>query len=293
MKVVNMHPLFHSLRLYIKLARPKHWLKNGLVFVPLLYAHNMAKPGLLLATVQCFAAFCLLSSAVYIVNDIIDAAEDRKHPLKKNRPIASGALAANRAVIVAAVLFVASLFLTVAGYGNYQVLIFALLYAVLNLAYSFLLKHYAVIDCFCIAAGFVLRIFAGGAAGNSAISEWLFLTMTAVSLFMAFGKRRGEMLQVAADDTRKVLASYEMQFLTGMIFVCAGLTVVFYALWAMMNMSAMIYTTPLVLFIVSRYLLDIHGKTSHGDPTAIILGDKGLLIAVVIFGLLSVALLYL
>jgi 4-hydroxybenzoate polyprenyltransferase len=285
---------FQTIRMYITLARPSHWLKNGLIFVPLLYANNITQLSLLISAIQCFAAFCLLTSAVYIVNDIIDAAKDRRHPIKKNRPIAAGRVAVNRALFIAVFLYAISFTLTVVGYGNYQVMLFALLYALLNLAYSLLLKHYAILDCFCIAAGFVLRIFAGGAASNSAISEWLFLTMVAVSLFMAFGKRRGEMVQVAANTaTRKVLASYNVQFLDGMIFVCAGLSVVFYALWSMLNRPAMIYTVPLVIFIVCKYLLTVHGETSHGDPTAIILSDKGLLLAVGIFGLLSVALLYL
>ena len=289
MKVI----FIHRMQMYLKLARPKHWLKNVLIFVPLLYARNFTELDLLLSTIQCFFAFCLLTSAVYIINDIIDIKEDRKHPIKKERPLAAGKVAINTALIVAVFLFFLSLSLTLMGYGNYHIMLFALLYVALNLAYSFRLKHYAIIDCFCIAAGFVLRIFAGGAAGNSGISEWLFLTMTAVSLFMAFGKRRGEMVQVFdTDSTRKVLASYDWHFLNGMIFVCAGLSVVFYALWAMLNVSAMIYTVPVVIFIVCKYLLILHGKTSHGDPTAIVLGDKGLLAAVVVFGLLSIVLLY-
>ena len=117
--------------------------------------------------------------------------------------------------------------------------------------------------------------------------------MVAVSLFMAFGKRRGEMMRVNdTDTTRKVLASYNLGFLNGMIFTCAGLSIVFYALWALLSVSMMIYTVPLVIFIVCKYLLIVHGESSHGDPIAVILGDKGLMGAILVFGLLSVILLY-
>ena len=278
---------------FIVLARPKHWLKNVLIFVPLLYAHKLFEPLLLRTTVLTFVAFCLLSSAVYVINDIVDSARDRQHPVKSRRPIAAGQVGRGQAVCFAAALFAAGFALPLFGGGTDLILLFAACYVLLNLAYSFWLKHVAIVDCFCIAAGFVLRIYAGGAASGDAITEWLFLTMAAASLFMAFGKRCGEMLHVKdIDKTRTVLRRYNVGFLNGMIFVCAGLAIIFYALWAMANDVRMVYTVPFVIFIVCRYLLNLHSKTSQGDPTSVILSDKVLLAAVGIFGVVSVALLY-
>ena len=284
----------HAIRPFVVLARPKHWLKNVLLFVPILYARNLFEPDLLISTVWAFFAFCLLSSAVYVVNDLADVRRDQQHPTKRERPIASGRIGRPQAVCFAAFLFGAGFSLAFWGTDAVFVLLFAACYVLLNLAYSFWLKHIAILDCFCIAAGFVLRIYAGGAASRDGITEWLFLTMTAISLFLAFGKRRGEMLCVSdAGATRRVLAQYNLRFLDGMLFVSAGLAIIFYALWAMVNVTAMVYTVPLVIFIVCRYLLILHGETSHGDPTTIIWGDKGLLAALGLFGVLSVVLLYL
>jgi len=278
---------------YMTLVRPKHWLKNVLVFVPILYARNLTNLDLLRDAILCFASFCLLSSAIYAVNDIVDVENDRKHPTKNKRPIASGKISVGEAIVIAIFLCVVGSLLLLIGYNNYRVVLYAVLFALLNIAYSFFLKHIVIIDCFCIAAGFVLRIFAGAAASNSDVSEWLFLTMTAVSLFMAFGKRRVEIVLVDENAlTRKALASYNLHFLDGIIFVCAGLSVVFYALWSMASISTMIYTVPLVIFIVCKYLLIVQSETYREDPISIIFGDKGLFLAACIFGLLSVVLLY-
>jgi len=283
------------IRPFIVLLRPKHWLKNGLLFVPILYAHNLFELNLLLQVVWAFMAFCLLSSAIYVVNDLADAERDRRHPTKRQRPIASGQVGRRQAVCLAILLFLGGFSLAILGSNTIFVFLFALSYVLLNLAYSFWLKHHAIIDCFCIAAGFVLRIYAGGAANDGGgITGWLFLTTTAVSLFMAFGKRRGEMIHMTGDNTtRNVLGSYNLHFLNGVIFVCAGLSIVFYSLWAMSNVPAMIYTVPPVIFIVCKYLLIVHGEASCGDPISVVLGDKTLLAAIGIFSVLSVTLLYL
>jgi 4-hydroxybenzoate polyprenyltransferase len=248
---------------------------------------------ILLSTAICFLAFCFISSAVYVTNDIFDAEKDRGHPIKKKRPIASGQIKTGKAVILAAFLFAFGFYIAIAGQDSYLAALFMALYVLVNLAYSFALKHFVIIDCFCIASGFIFRIYAGGAASGSDISEWLFLTMIAVTLFMAFGKRRCEIMQVSdTAKTRKVLASYDLSFLNGIIFCCAGLSVVFYSLWAITGIPAMIYTVPLVIFISCKYLLSVHGDNSHGDPVSVILGDKSLMAAIGVLGLTSVILLY-
>jgi 4-hydroxybenzoate polyprenyltransferase len=270
--------------------RPKHYLKNALIFVPVVYSFNLTNPSLLLAAVIAFVALCLLASGIYVVNDIVDCEKDKAHPKNRTRPIASGAISVKAAKIFAIALIVASFAIMIA-FGRGGVLTFALLYFLLNLHYSFSLKHKPVIDCFCIAAGFVLRVFIGGAAIGLYISEWMFLTIAAGSLFLAFGKRRGELLQLG-EGGRKVLGGYPQEFLNGAVFACAAVSIVFYALWAMTSVPLMVYTVPLLIFIVCKYLLNTHAENSYGDPITVIFGDKVLIGAIVIFGLISILALY-
>jgi len=279
---------------FVRLARPKHYVKNVLVFVPLVYSQNMASADMLLSALVCFAAFCLLASGIYAVNDIADCEKDRAHPINKTRPIAAGKIS-KRAASSFATICIALSFSLFLLFGGGVVLLFGGLYLVLNLAYTFKLKHFPIIDCFCIAAGFLLRIYAGGAAIGEGVSEWLFLTITAGSLFMAFGKRRGEMLHLSRggeQTARKVLAGYDMGFLNGIMFACSGVAVVFYALWAMTSTPLMIYTVPLFIFIICKYLLNVHNEKSFGDPVSVIFSDKVLVGAVALLGILSILFLY-
>ena len=237
-----------------------------------------------------FASFCLISSAVYAFNDICDADKDAAHPVKRSRPVASGAISKRKAAILTAVLSIAGL--AVGFTVNLTVMILVAAYLALNMLYSKRLKHKPVLDCFSIAAGFVLRVYTGGAASGEPVSDWLFLTIVAMSLFMAFGKRRGELAKVRNAETREVLHRYDGAFLLGMVWVCAGLAIVFYSLWAMNREHNMIFTVPLIIFLVSRYLLRLSDPDSHGDPTTVLFKDKVLLAAGGVYGVLTVALLY-
>jgi 4-hydroxybenzoate polyprenyltransferase len=280
---------------YIKVIRPKNWLKNVFVFIPLVFAIELFNADKLVPTVLAFAAFCMISSSVYLFNDICDAKKDTLHPVKKNRPIASGKIGRAPACVFALLLAGGGIALSLLTVNAAMTLI-AGGYLVLNLAYTLYLKHVVVFDCFCIAAGFVLRVYAGGMASGSAVSDRLFLTIVSASLFMAFGKRRGELLKIGDEAiTRKVLQRYDLDFLKGMVFVCASLAITFYALWAMERGSHMIYTVPLIIFMITRYLLNIHRGDSdetHGDPTSVIFADKPFLVMGVLYAILVVALLY-
>lgn len=274
----------------IKLMRPKHYLKNVLVFLPIVYSQNILNLDKLFSVILCFIALCLVASGIYAVNDIADCEKDKEHPINKTRPVASGQIKKPVALVFALFLFALG-FLLMAVFGGALVLFIAALYVLLNLAYSFKLKHYALIDCFCISASFVLRVYLGGAVIGEVISDWLFLTITAGSLFMAFGKRRGELIQVGnTDAARKVLGGYNLGFLNGIIFTCSGICIIFYSLWAMLN--GLIYTVPLAIFIVFRYLFSIYNGVSYGDPITVIYGDKMLLAAISVFGVLSMIFLY-
>ena len=280
------------MQMYMKELRPEDWLKNVFVWVPVVFSLQLFSRVSVLATGIAFIAFCLVSSAVYTFNDICDAQKDAMHPTKCKRPIASGAISRKNAGILCVVLVISGCVLSYIV--DYRVFLIVITYLIINLVYTLVLKHVAVFDCFCIAAGFVLRTFAGGYACGEYVSDWLFLTIVSMSLFMAFGKRRAEMLDIDEDSQRVVLQSYNLTFLNNTVFVCAGLAIVFYSLWAMNVGTNVLYTVPLVIFIVLKYLLVITGSAnnSSGNPTDVVLTNKTLLGAGAALGIILILLLY-
>ena len=279
-----------SVRIYLKQMRIKSWLKNLFVFFALIFSLELFEWNKFLQAVTLTLSFCLISSAIYVLNDICDVEKDRIHAVKKNRPIASGQISLPCAWILL-------ICLTIAGFGlalsvNFSSFLLILAYVVINILYSKWLKTKVVIDCFCIAAGFVLRVMVGGTIVSAGISDWMFLTVVSLSLFMAFGKRRGELHRYGVGGTRDVLEIYEMNFLNGIVFMCAGLTMAFYSLWSISRESNLVYTVPIVLFIVIRYLLLVFSGRSEADPTALILSDKTLLVSFGFCALIMLVLLY-
>lgn len=187
--------------------------------------------------------------------------------------------------------------LTIGGVGlalviNFSSFLLMLVYVVTNILYSKWLKKKPIIDCFCIALGFLLRVMVGGTIVSAGISGWMFLTVLALSLFMAFGKRRGELRSYVGGETRTVLEDYDMSFLNGIVFMCAGLTMVFYSLWSISQESNLVYSVPIVLFIVIRYLYLVFKGRADADPTTLILSDATLMISCGICGIMMVAMLY-
>lgn len=279
-----------TIGIYLKEMRIKSWLKNVFVFFPIVFSLELFEWNKLAESITLFGAFCFISSAIYVLNDICDVENDRKHEVKKNRPIASGEISFLRAYILL-------ICLTIAGGGlalwvNLYSFFIILAYVIINILYSKWLKTKAPIDCFCIAAGFVLRVMAGGTIVSEGVSEWMFLTVIALSLFMAFGKRRGELHSYASGETRNVLETYEMKFLDGTVFMCAGLSMVFYSLWSISQNASFVYTVPIVLFIVIRYLLLVFTGKAEADPTTLILSDKTLMISCGICAFIMFVLLY-
>ncbi len=273
-----------------KEMRIKNWLKNVFVLSPLVFSHEFFNIKELIQALLLTLAFCFVSSAIYVWNDINDVENDRKHEVKKNRPIASGNLPIPAGWVLLCVLAVAGCGL--AFFVEKTALYYLVAYIVINLFYSKWLKTKAVIDCFCIAAGFVLRVMVGGTVVSEGISDWMFLTVLALALFMAFGKRRGELDSYQGGETRDVLMNYDMRFLDGIVFMCAGLTMVFYSLWSISKDTILVYTVPVVLFIVLRYLLLVFKGRKEADPTSMILSDKTLIIAGLICGLMMFFMLY-
>lgn len=278
------------IKAYLKEMRIKSWLKNAFVFCPIIFSLELFEWNKLIETIILVFAFCFISSAVYVLNDISDVENDRKHEVKKNRPIASGQISVSCAWILLVVL-------AVAGFGmalwvNLYACLLILVYVIINILYSRWLKKQVLIDCFCIAAGFVLRVMVGGTVVTAGISDWMFLTVIALSLFMAFGKRRGELQSYKGGETRGVLAAYEINFLNGIVFMCAGLSMVFYSLWSISQEAKMVYTVPIVLFIVIRYLHLVFAGREEGDPTTLILSDKTLWLSCGICGIMMLFMLY-
>ncbi len=287
------------LRPLIKSMRPRQWAKNVFVFAALIFDGQLLSIGPLLRTMAGFVLLCLASSAVYLVNDIADAEADRSHPKKRERPIASGALKASTAATVAAILFALSLAASFAL--NYKFGLVVLAYLVLNLLYSFRLKHVPIIDVMILAAGFVLRV-AGGVALIivERFSPWLSVCTTLLALFIGFGKRRAELtlLQEEANSHRRVLDGYSIAFLDQLIAIVSGTTIVAYSLYTfsatnLPSNNMMMITIPFVVYGIFRYLHLIHVEHAGGAPEELVFSDRPLMATLILWGLTAIAILYL
>jgi 4-hydroxybenzoate polyprenyltransferase len=270
--------------------RPGHWVKNLVVFAALIFAQVYTVPDKILHSVVIFIAFCLATSGVYILNDIFDRENDKKHPIKSARPIASGKIPLPTAAAFSIILLVVSLAL--ASYCNLLTVITLLAYMLLNLAYSAYLKHVVIIDVMSIAAGFVLRAVAGGFAIDVPVSPWLLVCTTLLALFLGFGKRRHELALLSGEavNHRKSLAHYSTPFLDQMISVVTASTVVAYAFYTLspevernFGTHWLSVTIPFVLYGIFRYLYLIFHKEMGGNPTRLMLTDVPLLLCVVLW----------
>lgn len=284
---------------YIKLARPKHWIKNLLVLLPLLCSGQMTDPAKLMRGMLAFLSFSLLASAIYCVNDVRDREKDRENPRKCHRPVASGAILPRNALIYCAALVLLAIVCAALATGRHYIA-WAYLgtYFVLNLGYSLGLKDYPIVDVAILASGYLLRMLYGGAVTEIELSQWLCLTIIAVSFYLGLGKRRGE-LMAGNGQGRKVLEFYSERFLGYNMYMCVALAVLFYALWTVDSLTVsraggdhLIWTVPLVLLCCMKYSLDVEG-CSDGDPIEVLLGDKLLLCMGVLLALLIAGIIYL
>ena len=274
-----------GLRGLARSMRPHQWAKNLFVLAPLVFGQELDERTSIARALLTFAAFCAASSGVYLVNDVRDREEDRRHPLKRRRPIAAGVVPVALAVAAAVVLFaVAAVCGAALGWGVLGVLA---AYTLLNLLYSAGLKHVVILDVMILAVGFVLRVIAGGLAIEVEVSSWLLLCTIFLALFLAFSKRRHEIVLLAeeAAGQRRVLDHYSPAFLDQMINVVTASSVVSYALYAISPETAarfhsrwLVYTVPLVLFGIFRYLYLVYQKPEERNPTEAILKDPPFLI---------------
>lgn len=288
------------LKYIFKAMRPRQWAKNVFIFAALVFDRKLLIPDAFLRTLAAFFLFCLLASSVYLVNDVLDREADRNHPIKKNRPIASGKLPVGVAITAAALLLVIALI------GSYLLssgfLIISIVYFILNLFYSKWLKHFPLIDVLVIAACFDLRVAAGVSVIDvQRFSPWLYVVMTLLALYLGFGKRRAE-LSVLVNDSpqshRKVLSGYSIAFIDQLITVVSSATIIAYSLYTFSATNlpenhAMMLTIPFVLYAIFRYLYLINMTNAGGEPEEILLKDKPFQASILLWAMAVMVIFYL
>lgn len=266
------------------LLRPRQWVKNVFVFAPLIFADEFLKLQSIEKVALAALIFCVASSATYILNDLTDIERDRRHPKKsKSRPLASGLVSIPQAITLLLILYVA---LLVAWFVMPAVLYVVLGYLLLNLAYTFVLKHQPVIDIFTIAIGFVLRVYAGAMALSVPVSSWMFVTTLCLALYLAAVKR-GQELASNGSDSREVLQHYTPALIDRYAEMAATGALLFYSLFVMTARPEMVMTIPLVLYGLYRYWFIVESKDCGESPTDALLGDWQLLLTVAIWGVVS------
>ena len=287
----------------LKTMRPKQWLKNVFVFAAVVFDQKLTKPVPLLNTVFTFGLFCLVSSAVYLINDLVDIEKDRQHPTKRNRPLPSGQLKPSAAV--AAAIAIPLVCIPVAFLFNVSLGVILSLYLVMMILYSFYLKNLVIIDVMTIAAGFVLRVAAGVVVIDVArFSPWLYVCMTLLALFLGVGKRRHELfsLQGNANNHRASLEHYSLELIDQMSVVVTSAVIMAYSLYTFSSPNLpqtdsgqplMMLTIPFVLYAIFRYQYLIHVKKQGGAPEEIVLGDFPFMIDLLCYGIAVLILMYL
>ncbi len=282
-----------------KLARPHQWSKNAVIFAALIFSQRLFHLHDVLLTLMALVAFCAVSSLGYIVNDISDREADRRHPEKRNRPLASGALKLTDAVAMACVLGVIGTLLSIALGPGFVCLTVA--YVALQFAYSLRLKHLVIVDVIVIAVGFVMRAFAGGVAIQVEVSPWLIFITFVLALLLALARRRHELiaLGVGAASHRSALDHYSVRLIDQMISIFAAATLVGYMIYTAspdverkLGTSHLYLTVPFVVLGILRYLYLIVEKGEGGDPSRLLLKDRTLLASVVLWVAADVLILY-
>lgn len=284
---------------YVRLARPKQWVKNLFLFAPLIFARELFLLEPVLIALKAFVSFCFVASAVYVINDVADVEADRAHPEKKFRPLAAGSISLVGAYIFAGILMACASLIAFGMDGRF--LLVLSLYFLMNLAYSFALKNVVLLDVFIIAAGFMMRVVGGAYAINVETSSWLVLCTMFISLFLGFAKRRTELIQVpdVAFTERRVLRRYQVGFLDNMLTIAAAGTVIAYALYTVaprtlqvFGTDKLIYTTVFVIYGIFRYLYLIHTTSSTDKPAEVVTSDAPILATAALWVLSCVFLIY-
>jgi len=284
----------------IELIRPKQWIKNLFLFAPILFAGQLLNLELLSKNFIAFIAFCGVSSCVYIINDIVDIESDRVHRKKRYRPLASGDITIKTAVVFLVILLILTILLSLTLNLYFGITVFT--YFMINILYSFKVKHIVILDVFFVSFGFMLRVAAGAAAISVPVSSWMILTTIFISLFLAISKRRAELSQIEQENIekqRKVLDHYAIEFTEQMNTIAATGTIICYALYTVSSKAIstfqtdkLIYTTPFVIYGIFRYLYLIHKKKLGESPTQIVTKDIPIIINTIVWFIVSAFIIY-
>jgi 4-hydroxybenzoate polyprenyltransferase len=290
---------------YISELRPRQWIKNLIVLAPLIFSRNLFRPDMALLSLLALGVFCLLSGAVYVLNDVVDYQQDREHPVKRNRPVASGRIPRKGALAFGMV--VAGAGLAIGAITDVSFFWVCLAYTVLMILYSLGLKHMVVLDVLIISIGFVLRAMAGvevlkDTDSGVVMSPWLLVCTLFLALFLGFSKRRSELDLLAhkAALHRRSLEDYSKEFLDAMIAVVTAATVIAYAIYTIwpgtvdkFNTGNLIYTVPFVVFGLFRYMYLVIMKNEGGSPSEILVSDAPLVIDIIVWVCVAALVLYL
>ncbi len=282
----------------IKLLRVSHWVKNSFVFVPMIFAKYLMETGHLLTVTKAAIAFSLVSSVVYIVNDIIDIPRDRLHPVKRNRPLASGALSISPAIMLAVVLGIVTTLVLVTLPWHFAIVLAG--YVIINLLYSLKLKQIVIVDIICISTGFMLRVIGGAVVIDVHISKWLILTTLFISLFLAAMKRRSELVKSVDNSTRKVLADYSVGFIDQITTISAAGVIICYALYSVADRTVelfhsenIVFTTIFVVFGIFRYMHLGVNKREGENTIEVLIRDIPMIINIMMYIIAVVLIIYL
>ncbi len=272
-----------TLRDIFRLLRPKQWIKNLFVLAVVIFSGTLFQPTIFMRTIAATLLFCLMSSAVYLFNDIADVEQDRQHPIKRHRPLASKRVP----ISLAWILFIVFAILTLTGSWlfNWKLVLILGCYLVINVTYSLFLKQVPILDAFCISSGFILRVLAGGVASGVFISHWLLLCTITLSLFFAFGKRREEVASLGENsfNQRPSLEGYSLEFLDHAVSIMATLTIISYVLYVadpetseFFGTRAVLLTAIFVLYGMFHYLSLVQTHQKGGNPSTLLLSDRHL-----------------
>lgn len=284
---------------YIKLMRPKHYLKNFLIFLPLIFSGLLFNWTNMFSSLLGFLSFSFAASIVYIINDICDKEKDKLHEKKKHRPIASGKISVKNAIIFTIFLIIISILCNyLASFHSTQYsLLFIMVYVGINIGYSMGLKNIPLVDIMILSFGFLIRVLYGASIIGVYVSNWLYLTVISMAFYLSLGKRRNEIIK-SGTNTRKVLKYYSREFLDKNMYMCLAITIVFYSLWCVDSSTIdkignfIIWTIPLVILICMKYSMNVEND-SHGDPVDVVFEDKVLLILILLYGLVTSLSIYL
>ena len=280
------------LKALIRATRPKQWYKNTLVFVGIVFSMKLFDLSLLLQVVYVFLIFCALSGSEYLINDILDVENDRKHPVKRKRPLASGELKTAHAIAFSVILPIIAL--AGAYFINLQFFGICVLFLLWNLAYSFWLKHIILLDAMVISMNFVIRAVAGCLAIAVPISPWIIVCSFLLALLLVFGKRRHELMLLGNDATtyRKTLVTYSFGMLDQMTIIVTSALIVSYSLHTFLTGTLWMMTTiPVVIYGILRYILLLHSE-KHGEVEEMVFHDKGMVISILLWIVMSAVILY-